>query len=146
MVLDCGEDKPDDNAEYGHTVACHTFRLQQTAFLKEVIARADREYHAQGVATRVVVVHNPFTCAHPAPFDIEREIFDEWTTLLKTDIHPHVMICGHLHRLEILESEHAPCMVVCGAKPAENYFAGCGYVFNGDSVEVVFTDSDGKIL
>ncbi len=146
VVLDCGEDKPDHHPEYGYTVACHAFREQQTAFLKEAIARANEEYDAKGVATRIVVVHNPFTCTHPAPFDIEREIFDEWTNLLRTYIHPHVMICGHLHRLEILGSDNAPCMVVSGSKPGENYFAGCGYVFNGENVEVIFTDSNGEIL
>ncbi|MBO5269618.1 MAG: serine/threonine protein phosphatase, partial [Clostridia bacterium] len=26
LVLDCGEDKNDDHAEYGHTMCCHAFR------------------------------------------------------------------------------------------------------------------------
>lgn len=35
IVLDCGEDKTDDHAEYGHTVACHGFRLRETRWLEK---------------------------------------------------------------------------------------------------------------
>ncbi len=49
IVLDCGEDKSDDHAEYGHTICCHAFRRRETAFLREVVVHADEEYAAAGV-------------------------------------------------------------------------------------------------
>ena len=55
VVLDCGEEKTDDHTEYGLTVACHPFRLSQTAFLETLAARAEEEYLAPGVKTRIVI-------------------------------------------------------------------------------------------
>ena len=60
------------------------------------------------------------------------------------------MICGHMHKEEIRPIGHEadtygqPCPVVIGARPGENYFLGCGFVFGDDAVDVVFTDSDGN--
>lgn len=41
------------------------------------------------------------------------------------------------------------CPVVIGSavkKDDENYFAGCGYIFNENGIKLIFTDSNGKIL
>lgn len=155
ILLDCGEDKLDDCAEYGYTVACHPFRLRQTAFLKKVIANAKEEYEADGIHTRLVIAHVPFSYVHwGAPFDIEQDVYREWCTLLRENIHPDVMVCGHMHDLQVWRphspADHLgqPCPVVIGAdiKPKENYFAGCGYIFGDDYIEVVFTDNTGTIL
>ena len=40
ILMDCGEDKPDGGIEYGGTICCHVFRLRQTEYIKDVIARA----------------------------------------------------------------------------------------------------------
>ena len=151
LVLDCGEDKPDGHAEYGYTVACHDFRLRQTAFLKNEIEKA--AFAADGVKTRLVIVHNPFTHRLKPPFDIEDEIFGEWTRLIREHIRPHAYICGHLHHLGVHETGSAfddrgqGCPVVVGARPGDNgYFAGCGLIIDGDRLTVQFTDSDGATL
>lgn len=78
IVLDCGEDKKERCAEYGHTVACHCFRERQTAFLESVIENADKEYQAPGVKTRLVIAHNPFSMKKERPFDIEEKLFSHW--------------------------------------------------------------------
>ena len=49
LVLDCGEDKPDTNAEYGHTICCANFRARQTKYIENIIKNADSEYNAEGV-------------------------------------------------------------------------------------------------
>ena len=41
IVLDCGEDKPDDHPEYGGSARFHAFRLAETDYLRDVIAHAD---------------------------------------------------------------------------------------------------------
>ncbi|MBQ9859977.1 MAG: metallophosphoesterase [Clostridia bacterium] len=153
LLLDCGEDKPDGNPEYGNTICCHVFRRRQTAFLQDLIARATDTYEAQGITTRVVIVHNPFSNVFPAPFDIEQDLYREWCTLLREQVKPHVMITGHKHTLEVwnpgCEQDvlGQPCPVVVGARPERGvYFAGCGYVFGKDSITVTFTDSEGQIL
>ena len=101
IVLDCAEDKPDTNPEYGHTICCHAFRIRETEYLKQVISRAEEEYLAEGVTHRIVIAHSPFTKQFEPPFNIEEDIYRTWTELLNEYIKPHVMICGHLHKLEI---------------------------------------------
>ena len=150
LLLDCGEDKSDDHAEYGFTVACHAFRERQTDFLHSLIENADREYAAHGVKTKLVIAHTPFTQKIWAPFDIEEPIYREWCSLLREHVKPDLMICGHMHKEEIRPIGHEadtygqPCPVVIGARPGENYFLGCGFVFGDNAVDVVFTDSDGN--
>ena len=150
LVLDCGEDKDDTNVEYGGTVCCHAFRQRQTDFIKDVIEHTGQEYLADGVQHRLVIVHNPFTKQLRKPFDIERNLYSYWATLLKNYIKPDIMICGHLHETFVSEigSKHddlgQPCPVVVGSKPKDGYFEGAGFTFRPDRIEVQFTDSDGK--
>lgn len=152
LVLDCGEDKEDDCDEYGFTVACHAFRERQTEFIENLINNSQNEFMSTQVKHKIVIAHNPFTQKHEPPFDIEPEIFTKWCSLLREKIKPNLMICGHTHELEIRkagcekDSYGQPCPVVISSIPDENYFAGCGFEFKDNSIEVVFTDSNGKIL
>lgn len=152
LVLDCGEDKDDSSVEYGHTICCHDFRKAETRYIEKIIKDSDEEYNADGINHKIVIVHNPFTKILKPPFDIEQEIYTYWAKLLKDHIEPDLMICGHIHQLEIYEQggEHdqlgQPCQVVVGSLPKENYFAGCGYEFGDNEIIVTFTDSDGAVI
>jgi len=154
IVLDCGEDKPDNHEEYGNTVCCHDFRLRQIKFIKEVIENSRREYAAEGVKYRVVISHNPFTELLYPPFDIEREIYSEWAALLKEYVRPNVFLAGHFHRLTVNRcgSEQdmlgQPCDVVIGGmlRYGEKYYAGAGLEFYPEKIDVTFTSSAGEIL
>lgn len=156
ILMDCGEDKTDDHEEYGFSVACHTFRERQTDFLKGIIENKKNEYEAEGVKHKLVISHNAFVHRYQPPFDIEQELFAEWTGLLRENVKPDVMICGHAHELNIYYPETTEwnnngsiCPVVIGSaiqKKAPLYYAGCGYVFNDENIEVVFTDSNGETL
>jgi len=151
IVLDCAEDKPDTNPEYGGTICCHIFREEQTEFLHSVIQNAADEYTASGVKYRLVISHHPFSyvCGHP--FDIEQNIYREWCTLLKEYIKPDLMMAGHLHELFYSKpgSEYdclgQPCDLVVGSKPEKECFTGCGITLK-ETVSVFFTDSDGNSL
>ena len=104
IALDCGEDKNDDHIEYGGMVDCHDMRLAETEFLKSVIARAEEEYLAEGVTTRIAISHLPFmsrrVAAEHSDFDIERDIFEEWTHLLN-EMKLDAMLSGHMHRVYV---------------------------------------------
>lgn len=106
IVLDCGEDKTDDHAEYGGMVDCHAMRLEETEFIKRVIANAESEYLAPGVKTRLAINHLPFPTRlverNGETFDIEKDIFAEWTQLMN-EIKPDMMLCGHEHRMHMFE-------------------------------------------
>ncbi|MBR4726872.1 MAG: metallophosphoesterase [Clostridia bacterium] len=132
LVLDTGEDKPDDHPEYGGVNCCHAFREEQTAFLRQVIANAATEYAAPDVRQKLVIVHNPFTHLDHAPFDIEPELFREWTGLLREYVRPHLILTGHYHDCfvstpgDAFDTFGQPCPVVVGAKPErESGFTGC---------------------
>ncbi|MCI8388876.1 MAG: hypothetical protein HFE63_10495 [Clostridiales bacterium] len=159
VAMDCGEDKGDWHAEYGHTVCCAAFRKRETRWLEGIIENADKEYAADGVKHRVCVVHNPFTWNHPAPFNIEQDTYGYWAKRLKEDVKIELMISGHLHWLGVAHpgDEHDrlghPCDIAVGSLPnhsggsdGKGYFAGMGLIFDDDGIEVHFTDSEGKEL
>ncbi len=152
ILLDCGEDKDDSHKEYGLTVACHQFRKRQTEFLKRVIRDADSEYNAEGVMTKLIISHKPFSEVTEPPFDIEQDIYGEWLSLLREYVKPDLMICGHTHHMEIRQKGHErdslgqPCPVVISSQPGENYFAGTGFTFGDKSVMAVFTDNTDGVI
>ena len=152
LVLDCGEDKSDDHPEYGFTVACHAFREQQTDYIRTVIQKAAEEYQHDGVTTKLVIAHCPFTQQLSPPFNIEADIYREWASLLKDYIKPDLMICGHMHRAEIRypgdENDHLgqPCTMVIAAEPQGDRFIGGGFIINEDQIEVVFADNSGNTV
>ena len=156
IVLDCGEDKEDTHAEYGETVACTPFRKKQTAYLRTLIEQKEKEYAAPGVMHRLVICHIPFTHTQEEPFNTAIDIYTEWSRLLREEIHPEVMICGHEHCCEIWEvggpkdDKGQPCPIVVGAKPTREEgnsrgFIGTAFTFLPDRIEIAFTDHLGKV-
>ena len=156
MVMDCGEDKPDERVEYGHTICCHEFRKEQTEFFRQVIENADKEYESEGITHKLILVHKPFTKQREEGiFRIEEELFESWTKMLREHIKPDVMLCGHLHEFDIFEcgseadSYGQPCPVVIGSEirwPDEEtvYFGGTGLQFEKNKVKVTYTSSTGE--
>lgn len=158
FVMDCGEDKKDDCAEYGHTVACHQFRREETEYFKRIIKNADEEYAAPGVEYRLVIVHNPFSYTIQHPFDIEQPLFKQWLTMLDENVHPQVMITGHLHSTQIsykggpLDSKGQVCPVIVGSRDIidENRkrkdFIGCAMTLSGSKMKVEFTNAEHEVV
>lgn len=154
IVLDCGEDKPDTNVEYGGTICCHHFRLKETEYLESVIKHAEEEYGAEGVALKLVIAHSPFTRKFPHPFNIEEDIYGRWARLLREEIKPDLMICGHTHKFSIdkpgceNDALGQPCTVAVASQPSKNigYYAAGGFVLGKEEVEIVFSDSNGEVI
>ena len=153
LVLDCGEDKPDTNKEYGNMVACSFFREKQTRFLEKLAESSEHQLANAGVEHKIVITHNPFTRRYPEPFNIEEDTFTYWAKILKGKIKPQLMICGHIHKFSVdmpgceNDAFGQPCPVVVGSQvnKRKNYFAGSGFVFNKDNIEIIFNDEE-KIL
>ena len=158
MVLDCGEDKPDDHEEYGHSISCHEFRLEEEKFIDKVIENAADEYAAPGVKYRVIISHNPFTYLHVPPFDIEQPLYRSWIWKLRREVKPQLLISGHLHQTAVvfkgeeLDNFEYMCPVVIGSKyirDAKNNvtdFIGCGIALYSNYAAVDFTDSERKCV
>ena len=159
IVMDTGEDKPDDHPEYGGPdacVCCHAFRMEETRYLENVIKNAKDEYEAEGVEYRFVIVHNPFTYTIHAPFDIEQPLFQKWVDLINENIKPQLFICGHLHGTSVahpggsLDSKGQSCPVIIGSRyfkdeEKKHHHIGCAITLDGLTADVVFNDNFGKI-
>lgn len=120
LCLDCGEDKDDSHAAYNGINCFHQFRLEETEWLKEVIAK--EEYKAEGIRYRWIICHHPFSRLLEEPFDIEADIYTEWCKLVK-EIEPEAMICGHMHRTGhflpggLHDTLGQPCPICVGGRP-----------------------------
>ncbi len=149
IVIDCGEDKPDTNEEYGNMVCCSNFRKRETAYIESVIKNAENEYEAEGVEQKIIVAHNPFTRKYESPFNIEEETFSYWARLLKENVKPDIMICGHIHKFSVdkpgceNDALGQPCTIVVGSNvnKHKNEFAGSGFIFEKDSIDIIFNDN-----
>ncbi len=160
LLLDCGEDKRDTNAEYGGTICFHNFRLRETEFIKQVIANADKEYAAEGVKHKLVISHIAFTHIDKPPFDIEQELYAEWSALMRDYIKPDLLLYGHYHVTRIcpvgsdFDDQGQPCTAIIGSKPffadkekeTPDAFVGCAITLmeNGKK-RVVFNADNGTV-
>jgi predicted phosphodiesterase len=151
IVLDCGEDKPDSCEEYGYTICCHDFRLEESAFIENVIKNADKEYLAEGVEHRIAIAHNPFTHTSRHPFDIEQELYKKWTGYVKT-MGAELVLSGHLHDTLVInpgdpiDSQGAHCPVIVGSKPLPDGFVGCALTLDRKNATVRFTNHEKEVL
>lgn len=151
LVLDCGEDKPDSHAEYGNTVCCSYFRRKETGYIENVIKNAANEYNAPNTDYKLIIAHNPFTRSYKEPFNIEEELYSYWAKLLREEIKPDIMLCGHTHELKIdmpgseNDALGQPCPIVIGSviDHGTHYFAGAGFIFENGKITVVFNDGEG---
>jgi predicted phosphodiesterase len=157
LILDCGEDKNDEHEEYGGTICFHHFRLAETEYIKQIIENAANEYDAEGVTHKLVISHIAFTHLDNFPFNIEQDLYKEWTHLLKESIKPDLILYGHYHCVKISEvgsdfdTYGQPCTAIIGSKPIfdkenGNGFVGCALTLmeNGKK-RVVFNDNKGII-
>ncbi len=145
LILDCGEDKRDECEEYGCTICCHSFREAETEFIKKT-AR-EKEFENDDIFCRAVICHSPFTQKFKPPFDIEEDVYDEWTRILNDEIKPDIMICGHMHKIEFDKPDgkrHFPVAVMSETN-YKDYFAGAGFEFDkSGGICIKVTDSDGN--
>lgn len=158
LVLDCGEDKPDDHVEYSGTVAFHQFRESENRFIDKIIENSKTEYDAENVKYRFVLCHVPFCfdnteeCKGERPFDIEKEIYTEWCGKIRENIKPDFSLFGHLHVVDVcapgnqFDNKGLGSNIIIGGKPvhikgkAKNMI-GTAMNIEKDTVRVRFTDS-----
>lgn len=155
IVLDCGEDKPDESIEYGGVNCCHNFRQRETAFLEKVIANADNEYNAPGVKFKLVISHINFTEPHKPPFNIEYDTYGKWCSLIRENIKPVAYFHGHIHRNYVslpggesdIFNQGAP-VIVAGVpvrKENESGFTGGAVTLTAKKLTVSFISNTGAV-
>lgn len=155
LVLDCGEDKLDSCSEYGGVNCFEQFRRTETRWLR---AFAERESAEGGAARyRMAVCHMPFTHRHDEPgeeiFNIENELYDEWTMLLDRSIRPQLLLSGHEHVHSVQAGDRGAenFLTVVGAArgseayPDRDYFSGTRLILENGKIRADFCDSEGSV-
>lgn len=100
VVLDCGEDKVDENNEYGGVNVFSLYRLRETEFLRSVSLDEGKINFAVSH-----ICHAMTTYKKGDIFDIERDVYSEWEKELER-IGIKFMLCGHLHRSFVLDKDN----------------------------------------
>ena len=95
LVLDAGEDKEDSHNDYAGTVDFETYRKEQTAWLRQIVA--DREWEKYPV--RMVFCHVPFTLSTRSSL---KSVYAEWTELLD-QMGISLVVSGHTHEQAFYE-------------------------------------------
>lgn len=138
LCLDCGGDHRDDYSGYSGTMDCHSFRLRETDFIRQVIENSKEEFDAPGVEKRIVICHIPFTSYLMGEFNREPEIYGKWQQLISDYIKPDIMIAGHMHEYSIHSDGLLFPMVVASERTADD-FGGTGFAFLKDKIIFKFT-------
>ena len=155
LVLDCGEDKPDNFKEYDSSSDTpveflglnrfHAYRQRQLEFLKK--AELDKS------KISLVISHLcPAMASRTAGdmFDIERELYTEWCRELDR-ISPSFMLCGHYHRAFVMKPNDTVSLiphkypVVVGAEHTKEAFWGTAITLGGHRAEIKFTDESHNV-
>lgn len=156
LVLDCGEDKPDDCNEYGKMAAFEPFRKAQITFLDEVIEKGEYKNYKHVI----MVCHIRINYSWCEKF---KDVYAQWLKRINV-INPEVILSGHEHDYFIQEAGielfdtgikfNAP--VVVGSRCTGNYhtdgadedadFVGTFVSFDNSGYKTVFTDSKGETV
>ena len=141
VVVDCGEDKVDFMVSYGPTNHFTPYRKEQTKFLKKL--KGDY-FFAIG---HVCPTHT--TNTKGSEFDIERDIYKEWTDILQK-LNIKFFLTGHFHRERLIPANSGittipnpyPILVGSGLYDKENIVISTAMTIKKDCTEVIFTASD----
>ena len=158
IVLDCGEDKPDNHREYGGgyngdavyngSNIFERFRRREAEFLRGVTLPSGKPH----LAISHICPSLP-AMESDSIFNIEGELYTAWNAELKR-IGIDVMLTGHLHRLLVLEKHDAralrdnPYPVIVGAQPDRSAarMMGTAVTLYPDHLEYRFTDNNHVIV
>lgn len=131
VVLDCGEDKPDDHAEYSGLADFSTYINTETQWLKNLSPDT-----TEITKYRLCITHNTA---------IRDEYGNDWTPELER-LEIDDAIFGHLHRLDLRFSEGKTSFSqhVTGGKNGDGFIATM-MTFSDDRITFVSKDETGAI-
>ncbi len=95
IILDCGEDKPDDHPEYGFVNCFEMYRRGVTEFLRQVAEKQEYKNHKH----TIVICHERTDAKNHGHFIGE---YEKWVKYINK-ISPDFMLCGHEHRCKIFD-------------------------------------------
>jgi len=156
LIMDCGEDKPDDCKEYGGMAAFEPFRKSQIAFLDELIEKGEYKNYKHVVMVCHIKLNTPWN-------EKFKDVYAEWLKRINI-INPEVILSGHEHTYYIQDKGaelfdtgvkfNMP--VVVGSRSMGNNhtngadesadFVGTLVTFKNDGYETAFTNCKGEAV
>lgn len=147
VILDCGEDKPDSNVEYGGMICFEPYRKKQTEFLKKL--NETKPYLAPGIDHRIAICHIPLYSSWNL---FAKDIYAQWLDELNA-MGLDLMLCGHDHQtLYHPDGKDTGFgkmdfpIIIGGTMASHNDYHGTALKFTSDSISFEFTDSDKNVL
>ena len=113
IVLDLGEDHPDDYIEYYGAAKFNDYRDEQIGFLDQILSNRTKEFDAPGVTYRIGICHIPvaikFEDDHTSSFK------DAWISRMN-QMKLTMVYSGHVHELMYVEAHVPPDSVLTNCK------------------------------
>lgn len=144
VVIDCGEDKPDANAEYGGVNCFEPFRLGEARDLTRM--KMPNARYTMAISHIAFMTH---TAMH-GPFDIMPETYAVFGRALNR-MNPDFFIGGHSHRFEYYPADYSGAKiphrypVVVGSRLNDEGYACTGIVLRERSITFTYLLSDGTV-
>ncbi len=138
IVLDSGEDKPDDHPEYAGLADFDAYRAAEEKWLKRTLASPE----CKSAHYRVVLVHDP-----PTGTGYTSEKVRNWAPMMN-EAGVNLLIAGHLHEAHLWPagSTAMTCPVVqCGGSTLDDG-AAVRVDIDGGAMHVRLMDTSGRIL
>lgn len=163
LVLDCGEDKPDDYLfedrpqpyVYNGVNVFSSYRRAQIEWLKKVELSPDKIKIVISHVCPIMASENKGDC-----FDIEREVYSTWNKELER-LSVDFMLCAHYHHAFILTADDKRSIIphkypviigselegtkIINEKAYPEFFRGAAVTLSDCYATVSFTDQNGRI-
>lgn len=131
IVLDCGEDKPDNHGEYSGLVDFTAYIAEETKWLEKLDPDTSEE-----TIYRLGISHNP---------EFEDEYGNDWTSALEKQ-NLDLLIAGHWHCLNLNFKEGTTSFErwITGGK-SNNGFIASMITFGNGKIKILSKDDEGNI-
>lgn len=96
IMLDCGEDKPDNEPVYAGCADFDAYRTEQAEWLAKLVETPE----FKSAKYRIVAAHIP---PNPDGWHGNRDAYAKWMPILNS-AGIDLMLCGHTHRYEVVET------------------------------------------
>lgn len=146
LVMDTGEDKPDDSPYYGGTAAYTQMQMEQAEWLEKTV----QQDWFRTAPHKVLFCHIPLWFNHPRipnnSFDGHKICRDFWTkTLVEAGV--KLVVSGHTHDyLWMRATESQPIAQLIGGAPQPKYATLITGQATNTTLTMQMTDLDGKVL
>ena len=136
IVLDAGEDKPDDDVEYGGLADYDPYRVSQLAWLKEAVKRPE----IASASIKICMMHIP-AFKDNTTWYAQNWVNENFVPVLN-EAGVNLMLSGHIHRHRLIEAGYCGnnFPILCSSN-IERFVVSC----DGKTITVEAYDTTGKL-